>query len=296
MKIFITGANGLVGQKLVHEFGKYPNYEIIASGRGPCRGSFENIQYAELDLTDRDKVQHTLSEIRPSVLIHSAAMTQIDPCETDHEECLRHNVDATENLIDACQEFIDQFVYLSTDFVFDGLSGPYNETDIPNPVNFYGHSKLEGERRIMESGIAHAIVRTVLVYGVTPGQSRSNIVLWVLENLKNNKPIRVVNDQYRTPTLAEDLAHGCALVVQKKAHGIFHISGNEMMTPYDLALTTARHFGLDESLISPTNAKEFVEVGKRPPKTGFNISKAMMQLGYKPHTFGEGLEVVATFV
>jgi dTDP-4-dehydrorhamnose reductase len=182
---------------------------------------------------------------------------------------------------------------VSTDFIFDGTHGPLDEGAIPNPVNFYGESKLAGERVIQASAIPWAILRTVLVFGITRDMSRSNIVLWVKNSLQQNKTIQVVNDQWRTPTLAEDLAMGCYLAAKKRARGVYNISGKDFMSPYDIAIKTAEFFQLDKSLIKATDSTKFTQPAKRPPKTGFIIDKARKELGYEPHSFEEGLEILA---
>src|SRR5690606_11491646 len=164
------------------------------------------------------------------------------------------NVTAVENLIRCCQALHIHLVHVSTDFIFDGSHGPLDETAEPNPVNYYGESKLAAERAIQASPLSWAILRTVLVFGITHDMSRSNIVLWVKNSLEQKKTIQVVNDQWRTPTLAEDLAMGCLLAARKKAKGIYHISGKDFMTPYDIAIRTAKFFGLDTSLIRPTDS------------------------------------------
>ncbi len=292
MRVFVTGATGLLGRKLISQLAQQENLEIMASARKAIIFSEPHVQFEQVDVTHADQVGEALSRFQPDVVIHAAAMTQVDQCELNHEECWRQNVDAVANVVNACAAHRTHLVHVSTDFIFDGSTGPLDETAVPNPVNFYGQSKLAGERLVLESGIPAAIVRTVLVYGVTSDMSRSNIVLWVKSNLEQGKPIRVVNDQFRTPTLAEDLATGCWLAAEQRARGVFHISGEEMMTPYALAIRTARFFGLDESLISPTDASQFTQPARRPAKTGFVIAKAKSQLGYQPHSFEEGLGVV----
>ena len=164
---------------------------------------------------------------------------------------------------------------------------------LPHMVEALVHGVAHQQQAITRGGAKDEAIRTVLVYGVTKDQSRSNIVLWVKKSLEEGKPIRLVNDQWRTPTLAEDLAMGCLLAAKKKATGIFHISGTEMLTPYDIAIQTANFFGLDKSLIQKTDSSEFKQPAARPPKTGFIIDKAKRELGYKPHTFAEGLAVLA---
>jgi dTDP-4-dehydrorhamnose reductase len=221
-------------------------------------------------------------------------MTQVDQCETEQEKCWLNNVTAVENLVSVCEKVKTHFIHVSTDFIFDGTYGPLDETAKPNPISYYGKSKLAAEEVIQKSNTDWAILRTVLVYGVTKDMSRSNIVLWVKKSLEEGKTINVVNDQWRTPTLAEDLAQGCYLAATKKAKGIYNISGDEMMTPYDIAIKTADFFGLDKSLIKQTDSTQFKQPAARPPKTGFIIDKAKKELGYQPHSFAEGLEVLNT--
>jgi len=291
-RILITGANGLVGQKLVAHLEGEPDVEIIASGKGPARVSFEKARYIDVDLTNKALVNFHILSLQPSYIIHSAAMTQVDACETDNEACWLANVMATENLLEAALAIDSFFQYISTDFVFDGSGGPYDESAKTNPINFYGKSKHAAEQSIIRSGIRNAIVRTVLVYGVGKNLSRSNLVLWVKNSLEKGQKIRVVDDQWRTPTLVEDLAMGCKLIWNQEKEGIFHISGEEYMTPFQIAKQVAQQFDLDASLIEPTNASEFIEIGKRPLKTGFDISKAKLELGYSPTSLIEGFSMV----
>jgi len=294
MKILITGANGLLGYKLVQLLSLQPAVTTIATARKKINGLPANVQFFELDVTDRDQTLSVLSLTQPEVVIHTAAMTQVDQCETERELCWKANVTGVENLVEACEKNNTHLIHVSTDFIFDGSHGPLDETAIPKPVNFYGESKLAGEQVIQKSKINWAILRTVLVFGVTPDLSRSNIVLWVKKSLEEGKSINVVNDQWRTPTLAEDLAMGCYLAASKKATGIYHISGEEMMTPYDIANQTAEFFKLDKSLIKPADSSTFRQPAMRPPKTGFIITKAKRELGYQPHTFKEGLALLSS--
>ncbi len=183
-------------------------------------------------------------------------------------------------------------IHLSTDFIFSGEKRLLHEDEQPGPVNYYGKSKLESEQIVANSGIDYAIVRTAIVYGVVPHLSRSNIILWVKDSLKKGKTIHVVNDQYRTPTLAEDLAIGCFLIAQRRATGVFNISGEELLTPYEMAQMTADYFGLDKNLIVLTDSTKFKQPAQRPLETGFNIEKAKRQLGYQPRTFLQGIKLL----
>jgi dTDP-4-dehydrorhamnose reductase len=294
MKILITGSNGLLGQKLVELLSQNPKIQLIATSKGKNRIPFtDRCEYLEMDIANADQVNEVIEKTRPDAIIHTAAMTNADQCENEKDLCWIMNVKATEYLVKASEKHQTFFCYLSTDFVFDGLSGPYQEEDLPSPISFYGWSKYAGEAAVKRAKCPWSIVRTVLVYGITNDMSRSNIILWVKKSLEAKQNIKVVTDQFRTPTLAEDLAMGCFLVVNKKAKGTFHISGKDFLTPYEMAIKTADFFGLDKSLITPVNADTFTQPAQRPPRTGFILNKAISVLGYNPVSFEEGIEVLA---
>ena len=292
MKILVTGSNGLLGQKLTLLLQHDSSIELIATARGASSVTINPGKFLSMDITDAERVEKIITTVKPDVLINTAAMTNVDQCELNKEACWMANVTAVENLVAACRKVKTHLIHLSTDFIFDGSHGPLDETEKPSPVNYYGESKLAAEQRVINSGLSWSILRTVLVYGITNDMSRSNIVLWVKNSLEQGKPIQVVNDQWRTPTLAEDLAMGCYLAAKKKATGIFHISGKDFLSPYELAVKTAQHFSLDQSLITPTDSAQFKQTARRPLTTGFIIEKARKELGYEPHTFAEGLQIV----
>jgi dTDP-4-dehydrorhamnose reductase len=292
-RILITGSNGLLGQKLVELLVEKPYIETIATARGENRLPFhEGYQYLEMDIANPADVDRVLASTLPHVIIHTAAMTNVDQCEMEKEACWKLNVTAVEILIAACKKYNIFLEHLSTDFVFDGTSGPYNEDDLPNPISFYGWSKYAAEKAVIHSDIQWAVARTVLVYGIAHDMSRSNIILWVKKSLEEGKAIKVVTDQFRTPTLAEDLALGCFLIAEQQEQGIFHISGKDFLTPYEMSIMAADYFSLDKSLISPTDASAFSQPARRPPRTGFDLTKSRKVLGYEPHTFREGIALV----
>ena len=292
-KILLTGANGLLGQKMVLLLAQQANVHTIATARGEARFPIPAaIQYATLDITDEASVHQLIEKEQPHVVIHTAAMTQVDDCETQREACWLQNVEATRYIAEACAAHNTFLLHLSTDFIFDGKEGPYTEDAQPHPLSYYGESKWEAEKIVQKLTTPWAIARTVLVYGISQTASRSNIVLWVKKSLEEQKHIKVVDDQWRTPTLAEDLAMGCWLIAQKEAQGIFNISGKEMLTPYDMAIATADYFHLDKSYITRTDASGFSQPAARPPKTGFIIEKARNLLGYEPHSFAEGIAIL----
>ncbi len=292
MKILITGANGLLGQKLAHLLDEDPEVELVATARNPLSYTLDRGTYAKMDIENKEDIVNVFFEHKPDVVINTAAMTQVDDCETQKEKCWKANVTSVQFLAEACQWYNTHFIHVSTDFIFDGSHGPLDENEKPAPVNYYGESKLAAEEAIKKSNIDWSILRTVLVYGITPDMSRSNIVLWVKNSLEQGKSIKVVNDQWRTPTLAEDLAMGCYLAARKKAKGIFNISGKDFMSPHDIAIQTADFFKLDKSLITATDSTQFKQVASRPLTTGFIIDKARKELGYEPRSFKEGLAVL----
>ena len=294
MKILVTGSNGLLGQKLTELLDSDKSVEFVATAARPAVIPIVRGKFALLDITDGAAVDQVIDEARPDVIINTAAMTQVDHCETQREACWKANVTAVENLVKAAKRNYAHLIHVSTDFIFDGTKELLDESAVPNPVNFYGESKLAGEKVILESEISWGILRTVLVFGVTQDMSRSNIVLWVKKSLEQGKTIQVVNDQWRTPTLAEDLAMGCYLAAKKRAKGIFNISGKDYLSAYDIAIRTADFFKLDKTLIKETDSTKFTQPARRPPRTGFVIDKARKELGYEPRSFEAGLSILAS--
>ncbi len=293
-KILITGSNGLLGQKLVELLLSAKDIQIIATARGENRLPFhDGYEYQSMDITNREQVQEVVANTKPNVIIHTAAMTNVDQCESEKAVCWAQNVSSVEYLIEACSKIDCFLLHVSTDFIFDGTSGPYKEDAEANPISFYGWSKYAAEKLVIHSNIRWGIARTVLVYGIAHDMSRTNIILWVKKSLEDGKNIKVVTDQWRTPTLAEDLAKGCALIAQQEAEGVFNISGKDFLTPYEMAIMTADFFKLDKSLISQADSTTFSQPAKRPPRTGFDLSKSREVLGYEPVSFTEGIEVLA---
>ncbi len=297
-KILITGSNGLLGQKLVYKLKDKGNITCIATARGENRlVSKDGYQYAELDITDYKNVESVFKTYLPDVVINTAAMTNVDACETDKENCWLMNVSAVDNQVKVLTKLQNKdpnykphFIHLSTDFLFEGKQGPLDEHAERKPLSYYGESKLAAEKIVESSSLHWAIVRTVLVYGIVDNMSRSNIVLWVKQNLEQGKTINVVNDQFRTPTLAEDLADGCILIAEKKARGVYNISGSDFLSILEIAHLVADYYKLDKSLIKPSKSADINQPAKRPPITGFIIDKAKKELGYNPHTFIEGIQ------
>jgi dTDP-4-dehydrorhamnose reductase len=289
-KVLVTGANGLLGQHLVKLL-LNQGYPVVAVGKGGNRLPFtdDRLVYYAADITNDFLLDGILKKETPHTIVHAAAVTQVDDCQLNQENCEAVNVRATAQLLLSAEAFSKHFIYISTDFVFDGEKGDYKETDDMNPVSWYGFTKVQAEGIVETSEIPFAIVRTCLVYGNALSGTRNNIISWVKKSIEEGKQIKVVNDQWRTPTYVDDLAKGILLIIQKNAVGVYHISGKDKLTPYEMAMRTAAFCKLDVSLIVKADAASFSQPAKRPPKTGFDISKARRELGYEPVSFEEGL-------
>ncbi|RZK17916.1 MAG: SDR family oxidoreductase [Hymenobacter sp.] len=296
MKILLTGANGLLGQKLVQVLLQQPAVEVVATARGTNRLAdlHPSLRFVPLDVTDATQVRQVLTQEQPTHVIHTAAMTQVDECELNQAACWTQNVTAVEHLATSCADLNVHLTHLSTDFIFNGKEGPLAEDAEPDPISHYGASKLAAERAVQATpGLRWAIARTVLVYGTVHGGGRSNIVLWVRDSLRKGQHIKVVDDQWRTPTLAEDLAVGCWLLARHSAQGIYHLSGRELLSPYQMAGQVADFFGLDKALLERVDSATFTQPARRPLRTGFYIKKAERELGYSPRSFAEGIALLA---
>ncbi len=318
MKILITGSNGLLGQKVIYGLLGDPlclipddirkkiktEVQIIATGKGENRiHRKDGYVYESADITNKTEIEKLFTKHKPDVVINTAAMTNVDACEIKREECWAANVTAMQYICDALELLPSprgegpgvrpHLIHISTDFVFDGMKGSeYAETDKPNPLHYYALSKLEGEKIVMKSKLKWAILRTIIVYGVVDGNTRSNLVLWVKNNLEKKQKINVINDQFRAPTLSEDLAQVCITAAVKRAQGIYHVSGAKTYNILELANMMADFWKLDKSFIHPVTSAELNQPAKRPPYTGFIIDKAKRELGYNPRSFIEGLKIV----
>lgn len=292
MKILVTGANGFIGFYIVKKL-LLQLHTVIATGKGTCRIPFTNhpgFIYAEMDFTDPYAIDNVFEKYQPEVVIHCGAMGKPDECEQNQAMAYMVNVEATVHLLVNAEVFKSFFIFISTDFVFDGEGqGMYKETDERKAVNYYGRTKIEAEDAVMEYAYDWCIVRTVLVYG-KPQAGRDNILTTVKNKIEKGEGYNVFDDQVRTPTYVEDIADAVSSIIEKKATGIYHISGEEILTPYEMAVKTEELFNLNTSLIKKVTANEISQPAKRPLKTGFNIQKAKDDLGFKPTPFAIGLK------
>lgn len=290
-KILITGCNGFLGQHLTL-FLTQKNYAVIGVGRNNCRikNTSANFIYESLDLANDTAIQQCLQKHQPNVIIHAAAMSKPNDCNNNKELCLLNNVHATENLVKFSKPLNLHFIFISTDFIF-GENGPHSEDDEPAPLNFYGESKLQAEKTVKNSQLFYSIVRPVFIYGKQLNEQQPTFLHWVKNNLQQNKPIKVVNDQLRTPTYVVDICKGIETIIAKKAQGDFHLAGKDILSPYQMSITVAEVLGLNKNLIEEVTSETFPEPVKRAKKSGLKIDKAIRELNYNPVSFNEGVEL-----
>ena len=289
-KVIITGSNGLLGQSLLALLLKEKSkYEIFGFSRGANRSGRADFEYTAIDITDETLLKERIHKIKPDFIINTAAITNVDVCETQKEACNLLNVTVVKWLTEISEELNTHILHISTDFIFDGKKENYRETDTPNPLSNYGVSKLKSEEILIASECNYTILRTILVYGKVFDMSNSNIVLWVKKMLEENKEITIVDDQFRTPTYVEDLALACKIAMDKKATGIFHISSKQLLSIYKIAQQIASVFKLNKNLIKPISTATLNQTAPRPPKTGFDLTKTNKELELYPKSFKEDL-------
>ncbi len=273
MKVLITGANGLLGNKIKDVFKRESEYELLTSDLSP-----ESDGGISLDITDHHKVMEAVGTLKPSIIINAAAYTNVDQAEVEKEIAYKVNAAAAGHLADAANTFEAKLIHISTDYVFDGEKGNYSEESLPSPINYYGKTKLAGENLIKAKLGDHAILRTQVLYGFA-ANVKKNFVLWVIEKLSKGENIRVVDDQIGNPTLADELAFAILKVCQRNAAGLFHVSGYESISRYEFAKKIAEVFDLNFNLVKAVKSDEFEQPARRPKNSCFICLKAQTELG-----------------
>jgi dTDP-4-dehydrorhamnose reductase len=283
----------LLGQKLLHKLRLDSSVQLIATSKGKNRVSKkEGYTYFNLDITNNDSVTQLINSEKPQVVINTAAMTNVDLCEDERKACDTLNVDAVKYLADACTIIDAHLIKISTDFIFDGKDGPYTEEDVPNPLSYYGLSKLKSEQLLQAHSVKWTVLRTIIVFGLGEKLSKGNIVIWAKGALEKGDPLNIIDDQFRAPTLAEDLADICILAAKKKAFGIFNASGKDIMSIYEIVERIAKHYGNSTDHLNKISTETLKQKAERPRKTGFILDKSINELGYKPHSFEECLTII----
>lgn len=288
MRILVTGVRGLLGRSLLETTGETP-IEFIGGAREA--GDIDGHRVVALDLEEPQTLAQAVETCRPDAVIHTAALTNVDRCETDPDLAQRVNGDAVEVLAESCRKHDVALIHLSTDYVFDGQAGPYAETDTPRPLSHYGRIKLGSEAPVLawERGI---VVRTLWLYGHIEG-ARRNLVTWPIESLARGESLRIVDDQWGNPTAAADLALALLELLRAKAHGIFHFGGSTFMTRLDLVHRLAAFFGLDASGVASMTTADAGQAASRPLRSGLRSERIRQTIGREPLTLEEGLQRLA---
>lgn len=280
----------MLGQRTVEFYLSKNNYEILALSVED-KSVVDAVDYVSCDLADKDKLKKAVYDFCPDAIVNAAAYTNVDLSETERELAWKINVKGVEYLAEAARVLDAHLVHISTDYIFDGKSGPYSESAKPNPIGYYGRTKLASENVLKLSGINYTVLRTNVLYGVAKN-SRPDFVKWVVNMLRDKKQIRIVTDQINNPTFIDDLVQAVSKVIEFKKFGVFNIGGSEFLSRYDFTLRIAEYFELDESLIVPIKTSELNQPARRPLNSGLLTIKAQSELGFKPHTIEETLSLM----
>ncbi len=279
-RILIVGSNGMLGQSVVSLFKFNDKYELLLASFEE-KSFYDDLQYAQLDIGNKKEVKKLILDFYPDFVINLAAYTNVDKCETEKELCWNTNVNALEYLAKYCVPTNSQLIHISSDYVFDGEDGPYSEQDLPNPISYYGRSKLAGENIIKRFNIPTTIIRTNVLFGATK-YGRPDFVKWVVDSLKSKKEIRIVTDQINNPTFIDDLSFVIKKVCDKSKTGLYHVGGAELLNRFDFTQKITEYFNLDFNLVKPILTKELNQPAPRPLKSGLINLKAETELNYKP--------------
>jgi len=286
MRILITGCNGLLGQKLV-ELAPV-RHEVFGLDLADQGLVMDGSSYYSGSIVDRKPLLRIAQETRPDWILNAAAYTDVDGAESEKELCWKVNVSGVENIAYVARKCRAKVVHISTDYIFDGKDGPYDEEAVPNPLGFYGRSKLAGENVLKMSPVPYTIARTMVLYG-TGKNLRPNFVSWLIEQLRDGNRANVVNDQFGNTTLVDELAAGIWSIVRKRKLGVFHIAGTGIVDRFTFAEKIAHVFDLDASLITPISTKDLSQAAPRPMISGLKVDKAVKELGLKLSNVEEGL-------
>ncbi len=287
-KILLTGANGLLGQKTTEVFARETEHELILTDLSPKAEEPRKFTYHELDITNKEAVKEFVKIHKPEIIINAAAYTNVDGCETEREISWRVNVDAVKNLIIASRINSSKIIHISTDYIFDGVHGGYDENSTPNPLSFYGKAKLASENALIASGVEFTLIRTMIIYGYGKNVKR-NFALWLVDKLGNNESVTIVDDQYGMPTMVDDLGLALNRIVEREKTGIYNVCGSEYISRYDFALKLVDIFNFDRGLVIPVKTSELNQVAARPMNSSFILLKAETELGLKPLNVRDGL-------
>jgi dTDP-4-dehydrorhamnose reductase len=289
MKILVTGANGMLGEKCVRLLA--PGHEVLATDLGDKLIYDQKAAYHRLDISDAGAVDLLISDFQPEAVINCAAYTNVDGAETERDSAWRINGESPGHIVAACQIFNSRIVHISTDYVFNGINGPYREDDPAKPINYYGETKLAGERAILASGLPVTVFRTNVLFGNSVNQDAS-FVYWVVRKLSRREPINVVNDQFGNPTWADGLAEVIEIALHRRICGLYNYGGADYINRLEFALQIAAVYNLDPTLIRPVSTSSLGQRAARPFRAGLICEKVKSDFGIKLYTLKEALETM----
>ena len=285
VKLLVTGASGLLGSKII-QLATKKGFQVYSAYHQNLPKQGTPVQF---DISRKNCVEKAFKKIRPDIVVHAAALTHVDRCETQKELAWRINVQGTENIVKSCEQHQSYLTYVSTDYVFNGEKGNYRETDLPTPINYYGTTKLKGEEYVQNLTQGNCIARTSVVYGSIPATGKTNFALWLLDKLRRDEEVRIVTDQTNSPTLNTNLADMILEIVERRLMGIYHLAGRTALSRFDFAKTLAAEFSLNTKLIKPATSREISWTARRPHNSSLNVTKATRVLESKPFKIHEAL-------
>ena len=284
MRILITGAFGQLGHALQSVLSRKSNYELICTGRKIKKG-FEGIP---LDIRNQVALKEIINTIAPDILINLASMTNVDACELNPKLAGEINVAGLQHI---CDSFSGKIIHLSTDYVFDGTSGPYKEDDPLNPLSIYGKTKLASEHILLDKDIKNLVIRGNVLYDFSPHTSAS-FLNWVVSSLKSNQEIKVVEDQFNNPTWTRSMSDIIELSIENDLEGIIHWGDSVHISRFEFAKLIAKKFSLNESLIKPVLTSELNQPARRPLQSGLSTEKLVNMLDIIPPSIDDCLDEI----
>jgi dTDP-4-dehydrorhamnose reductase len=289
-RIIVTGSNGMLGQRTVEYYSSKENIELLATSVED-KSVIDSVDYISCDIKSRDRIKKVIYDYCPDFIVHTAAFTNVDLSEKMREDAWKINVKGVEYIAEAARAIDAHIIHISTDYIFDGKNGPYHENDLPNPIGYYGRTKLASENALKISGTLFTILRTNVLYGYARN-SRPDFVRWVINSLSKHEKIRIVKDQINNPTFIDDLVQAINKIIEFRKTGVYNIGGKEFLARLEFTNRIAEFFNLDKNLITPITTEELNQPARRPLKSGLWTLKAETELGYKPHSISESLLVM----
>ncbi|MCL5411588.1 MAG: NAD(P)-dependent oxidoreductase [Patescibacteria group bacterium] len=293
MKLLVTGTFGLIGTRFLEL--NNGRFEIVALDRNDAPSEFENTSLVKADITDSQAIEKAILEAHPAAVLHMAAYTDVNGAESNKKLAWNINVEGTKNIAKAAKKVGAKVIFLSTDHTFKGNSKSYQENDQQEPINYYGQTKYEAEQALMKNGLNYLIIRLSYPYRAR-FEAKSDTVRWMIPKLQNGETLTLVNDQYISPTFADDLIEVIFRLIEKGSTGVFHVAGHDCLTFYEMGQKVCEVFGFEKSLVQPISLEEFTartnRVARQPKLSCLNVEKAEKEISFTMSDFEAGLRKI----